>query len=115
MVTKSSFSTEENPVCIADTEWKLAPTEHHDLYASHCTLHSEHLTQNTVSFTLHTAHCKLHTAHYISGVWSILLRNSTFQCKRMLDDMKLEDSLPKERWTITTQSNLSRDSKGLLI
>ena len=32
-----------------------------------------------------------------SGIWSDALRNSTFQCKRMLNDMKLEEGLPEER------------------
>ena len=32
------------------------------------------------------------------GVWSSLLKNSTFQCQRMEDDMKLEQGLPKERY-----------------
>ena len=47
-------------------------------------------------------------------MWSILLRNSTFQCKRMLDDMQLEDSLPKERWTMTTLSNFYKYSNAFL-
>ena len=32
-----------------------------------------------------------------SGVWSDALKNSTYQCKRMLDDMKIEEGLPEER------------------
>ena len=33
-----------------------------------------------------------------SGVWSDALKNSTYQCRRMLDDMKLEDGLPEDRF-----------------
>ena len=32
------------------------------------------------------------------GTWSDTLRNATFQCRRMLEDSKLEDLLPAERY-----------------
>ena len=32
------------------------------------------------------------------GTWSDTLRNATFQCRRMMEDSKLEDLLPAERY-----------------
>ena len=32
-----------------------------------------------------------------SGVWNDALKNSTYQCKRMLDDMKIKEGLPEDR------------------
>ena len=31
------------------------------------------------------------------GIWSEALKNSTYQCRRMLSDMKLEEGMPKDR------------------
>ena len=44
-----------------------------------------------------------------SGIWSDALRNSTFQCKRMLNDMKLEGGLPEERLGMIIGALLSFD------
>ena len=32
------------------------------------------------------------------GTWSDTLKNATFQCRRMMEDSRLEDVLPRDRY-----------------
>jgi len=48
------------------------------------------------------------------SVWSSLLKNATFQCARMLDDMKLEDRLPRERYIRVRYEDLVDDTDKTL-
>jgi len=48
------------------------------------------------------------------SVWSNLLKNATFQCARMLDDMQLEKSLPKERYVRVRYEDLVDKTENTL-
>merc|ERR1712055_439820 len=48
------------------------------------------------------------------SVWSNLLKNATFQCARMLDDMQLEKSLPKERYVRVRYEDLVDETEKTL-